>query len=654
MTSMNRTKLISLLGCVVIAGACFVAYSPAIKGPFLWDDSKYVVNNSLLSAPDGLWRIWFSTDVPSQYFPLVYTTFRFEYQLWGLNPIGYHVDNIALHVISSLLLWLILRRLSVPAAFVAAAVFALHPVNVESVAWITERKNTLMLVFSLLSALFFVEFALRNQTTRRAVVFYVLSLLCFALSLFSKTTACILPIVLILILWLKEIPLNTKRLFQVAPYFVMGLAMGLVTMWWEYHHQGVDVVDLGLSPLQRVLIATRAIWFYAAKIFWPVNLAFSYPRWKIDPADPSQYVWLVACILTAGGLFGWRKRLGRGVITAVLFFIVALFPMLGFFQLYTFVYTWVADHYAYMATIGLITLVAAVGYRLIARLGKSGKVLGPVAGAVLLLTVANLTWRQARLYAEPEIIWRDTLQKNPDSWLAHNNLGLILLTQNKHEEAIFHVTRSLELAQDTAVNHPHDIAAAHFNLALAYRGLQKYDEAIRHLQEALAIDPNDSEAHYGLADVLESQGRLGEAVTQYNQTLRIAPDVAMVHYRLAGVLIKQGNILVAISHLHRALDIEPDYVPALDTLVGLFITRADADIRGTTKAIEFAQRAVEKTNRQNPVILNLLAMSYASNYQFAEAIAAAQEALDIAAAAGADEMADVIRQQLDSYKQQLK
>jgi protein O-mannosyl-transferase len=644
----------SLLGCVVIAAACFVAYSPAIKGPFLWDDNKYVVNNPLLSAPDGLRRIWFSTDVPSQYFPLVYTTLRFEHQMWGLNPIPYHIDNIALHVISSLLLWLILRRLSIPAAFVAAAAFALHPVNVESVAWITERKNTLMLVFSLLSALFFIEFALRNQSTRRAVVFYVLSLLCFALSLFSKTTACVLPIVLILILWLKEIPLNTKRLLQLAPYFVMGLAMGLLTMWWEHYHQGIDLVDLGLGPVGKVLIATRAIWFYAAKIFFPVTLVFSYPRWKIDSADPSQYVWLVACLFAAGGLFGWRKRLGRGVIASILFFVVALFPMLGFFQLYTFIYTFVADHYAYMATIGLITLVVAVGYQLIARLGKSGKILGVIIAAVLLLTLGNLTWRQARLYADPEIIWRDTLKKNPDSWLAHNNLGQVLLAQNKLDESIFHITRSLELAKATPVVHPHDIVSAHFNLALAYRDQQKYDDAIRHLQQALAIDPNDSEAHCDLADILESQGRRDEAVTHYNQAVQIAPDVAIVHYRLADALVKQGNILGAITHLHRVLDIEPDYVPALDMLVGLFVTRADSDIRLATKAIEFAQRAVEKTNHRNPIILNLLAMAYASNSQFAEATAAAQEALDLADAAGANDLADFIRKELESYKQQLK
>jgi hypothetical protein len=168
---MKETKLTIFLGCVLIAGACFLAYSPALKGPFIWDDIKYIVANPLLSAPDGLYRIWFSTDVPSQYFPLVYTVFRFEYQLWNFNPLGYHIVNISLHVISALLLWLVLRRLSIPAAFVAAAAFALHPVNVESVAWITEGKNTLMLLFALLSILFFIEVIRQNRSPRAYIIF---------------------------------------------------------------------------------------------------------------------------------------------------------------------------------------------------------------------------------------------------------------------------------------------------------------------------------------------------------------------------------------------------------------------------------------------------------------------------------------------------
>jgi tetratricopeptide (TPR) repeat protein len=624
---MNRNNLMVILGCIVIAGGCFLAYSPAIKGPFLWDDHNYITNNELLSAPDGLWRIWFSTDVPSQYFPFVYTTFRFEYQLWGLNPIGYHVDNIILHIISALLLWLILRRLSIPAAFVAAAAFALHPVNVESVAWITQRKNTLMLVFALLSVFFYIELVVRSPTKRRSVVFYLLSLFCFALSLFSKTTACVLPLVLILILWLKEVPLNTRRLLQVAPYFVMGIAMGLLTMWWEKNHQGVGLIDLGLTFPDKLLIASRAIWFYAGKIFWPLNLAFSYPRWKIDAAEPAQYVWLLVCFVAAGGLFIFRKPIGRAPVAAILFFAIALFPMLGFFTLYTFLYSWAADHYAYMGTIGLITLAVGIGSSIIYRLGKMGRMVGPVVAAAVLIALGILTWRQAGLYSNPELIWRDTLKKNPDSWLAHNNLGLVLITHNKLDEAIVHLSRSLELVKDTKELHPHDIAAAHFNLALIYRGQNKFDEAIEQFEQTVKIDPNDFEAQR---------------------------ELAMTHYQWADVLSKEGNVLGQITQLHRALDVAPGYVDALQSLVGIFVNTTDPDTRSATKIIEYAKRAVATTNSKNPLLLNLLAMVYAADNQFAEAYAAAEKALALCNAAGAADLAAFIRKQMESYEKQLK
>jgi tetratricopeptide (TPR) repeat protein len=647
---MKQNKLMILLGIAVIGGGCFIAYKPAMRGPFLWDDMKYVVNNELLTAPDGLWRIWFSTDVPSQYFPLVYTTFRFERQIADLNPILYHADNVALHVISALLIWLILSRLEIPGSFWAAAIFALHPVNAESVAWISERKNTLMLVFACLSALFFIEFAFRSPTTRRAAVFYVLSLLCFMLSLFSKTTACVLPAVFVLILWLKGVRFSAKRILQLAPYFVLGVAMGLLTMWWEHYHQGMEVVDLGLDPLQKTLIATHALWFYAGKIFWPINLAFSYPRWKIDTGDAVQYIWLAGCVLAAAALIMFRRRLGRGVIVGILFFVVTLLPMSGIFQLYTFIYTWVADHYVYMSTIGLIALVTAGVAKAAAKYPRTVW----VVAAIVLVSLGALTRRQAWLYGEPERIWRDTLEKNPDSWLAHNNLGQILLLQDNLDEAISHISRSLELAKDAPVFQPYNIAAAHFNIARSYRQQKKNGEAIIQLQEALKITPNDAEAHFDLGDLLESQDELTKAADQFAEAIRIRPDGTTPHYRLGRVLEKLGNITGAIKEYHIALDIEPANVAALELLVGISATRDDPAIKAEADAIPYAKRAVEKTHSENPIVLNLLAMSYASNGKLAEAIMEGQRAMEIASAAGARELAEFISRQIDTYAELLK
>ncbi|MFH1371994.1 MAG: tetratricopeptide repeat protein [Planctomycetota bacterium] len=519
---MKQAKINTLLGCIFIAAACLVAYIPAIKGDFIWDDDRYITTNPLLTAPDGLWRIWFTTDSPSQYFPLTYTTFWLEHKLWGFNPVPYHITNVVIHIISSLLLWLILRRLSIPAAFMAAAVFAFHPVNVESVAWITERKNVLMMVFSLLSLLFWIELTLRPQIKKKVFLFYLLSLFCYALALFSKTTACVLPAALVLVIWLKDTPFKIKSLLLLIPYIAMGFAAGLLAMWWEHHHQGTGLVDMDLSILEKLLISTRALWFYAGKIFFPVNLAFSYPRWDINPADLSQYIWPLACLLTAAVLWFCRKKLGRGVIAAVLFYVAALFPMLGFFPLYTFVYTWVADHYQYMATIALITLAAAVGYRLLSSFGKYAKIAKPLVSAVLLLACAVLTWRQCRIYTNLEALWNDTLKKNPDSWVAHNNLGQMLFEHGKTDELIYHLARAIEIAALNPAVHPYVIASMRCNLALAYQSQNKFQDAIDQLRIAKKIFPKELKIYLLLIDLLDSQNRLDEAVATAEEALKLA------------------------------------------------------------------------------------------------------------------------------------
>src|SRR5208282_2029879 len=224
---------LAIPGTLIVVFVC-LAYFPALRGGFVWDDEAYVTNNPLLTAPDGLTRIWFSTEPPSQYFPLTYTTFRIERVLWGLNPAGYHLVNLLLHAANALLVWRVLTRLRVPGAWLAAAIFALHPVQVESVAWISERKNVLMGFFFLLTLLAWIKFI--DELCKRPWRFYVLALIFYALALSAKTTACTLPAALLLVLWLEKMPINWRRLAQVAPFVAMGIGIGLVAVWWERHH----------------------------------------------------------------------------------------------------------------------------------------------------------------------------------------------------------------------------------------------------------------------------------------------------------------------------------------------------------------------------------------------------------------------------------
>ena len=313
----NPTLRVALLALLLVA-AVILAYQPAWNAGFIWDDDEYVTHNPLLTAPDGLRRIWFSTDSPSQYFPLVYTNFRAQHALWAFDARGYHWVNIVLHAINALLVWRLLARLAIPGAWLAAVVFALHPLQVESVAWITELKNVQSLFFSLLTVLLWLRFVEQSEkttdnrtttaptasahslpATRYSLLFtYAAALACHALALFSKTTACTLPAALVLVLWIRRRPLDLRRWLQIVPFVLLGLVMGLVSVWWERHQQGTVGDEFSYGAIDRLLIAARALSFYFGKFLWPDNLTFSYPLWTIDPRSPAAWKEAVRTVMT--------------------------------------------------------------------------------------------------------------------------------------------------------------------------------------------------------------------------------------------------------------------------------------------------------------------------------------------------------------------
>ena len=534
----------------------FLAYLPALRCGYVWDDDFYVTKNPLLTAPDGLERIWFSAHHQSQYFPLVYTTLRFEHTLWGLRPAGYHFVNILFHALNALLVWAVLRKLALPGAWLAAAIWAVHPVNVESVAWITELKNTQSTLFYLLAVLAWMKFTARE--TGRPWRFYGLALVLQALALFSKTTACTLPAALLLVLWLRKEPIGWRRLVQVAPFLALGVAMGLFSIWWEAHLGNYrKELDYTFNALERVLIATRALWFYATKLVWPTKLAFSYPRWEIDVRDPRQYTWLIGCVAMALFLW-WRRRvLGRAPVAAVVFFVAALSPLLGFIPLYTFRYTFVADHYQYVASIGLIALfAAAVSSRVDTwQLGTTGRC---ALLASLLFALGALTWRQAHIYHDEESLWRDTIAKNPASWMAHTDLAGVLLESGRATEA-------LEEAEQTLRIKP-DCAEGHYNLGNVLVSVGKVDEGIGHYEQALRINPSIAAAHYRLGLALAREDRMPEAIEHWEQALRINPDYADAHSKLGVALAEQGRMPEAMQHWEQAVRVNPDDADAHNRL----------------------------------------------------------------------------------------
>ena len=522
-------------GVLLVLLVC-LAYIPVLRCGFIWDDDAYVTENNLLTAPDGLQRIWFSLDSPSQYFPLTYTTFRLERAFWGLNPAGYHLVNLLLHALNALLVWRLLLRLNVPGAWLAAALFALHPVQVESVAWITERKNVLSLFFFLLAMLAWIEFV--GDRLRSSWRWYGLALAFYVLALCAKTTACTLPAALLLVLWLKGKPINRHRLVQMVPFIGLGAGMGLLTMWWERYHQGTQGEFYGLGWLERLLLASHALWFYAAKLAWPANLTFSYPRWTIDSADPHAYGWLLASGALCAVIYFARRYLGRGVEVAVAFYVVTLSPLLGFIMLATFQYSFVADHYQYVASIGLLALAAAGITTALGRFREGNPFLEPVLFGILLAVLGGLTWRQTAIYRNSETLWRDTLAKNPEAWMAHDNLGASLLGAGRLEEAMEQFRKSLQLHPDGVV--------AHNDLSTALRQSGKLDEAEVESQKALELGPKLLAPHINRVEILRQQGRLNEAVEEYKSILQMVPDSEPGRTGLADTLCLLGRADEAI------------------------------------------------------------------------------------------------------------
>jgi protein O-mannosyl-transferase len=571
-----------ILGLLLIA-ATLLAYAPAWHAGFIWDDDRYVTDNPMLTAPDGLKQIWFSAHRQSQYFPLVYTTFKFERALWGGSPMGYHIVNVLLHGLNAWLVWVLLRRLAMPGAWLAAALWALHPVQVESVAWITELKNTQSTLLCLLAALAWLRFA--DQHTARRWWFYGAALLLQTLALFSKTTACTLPAALLLVLWWRGEAVGGRRIVQVLPFLFLGVTMGLVSVWWEGHLGNyLEESGAGFGWLERLLIATRALWFYTGKLLWPATLTFSYPHWQIDAREPIQYAWLMGCAAVAWLLWWQRKWLGRGVIVGVIFFVATLSPLLGFIWLYTFRFSFVADHYQYLASLGLLALAGAAVHSTCGWLGRRPFVRSVVYGA-LLLGLGGLTWRQCGMYANVETLWRTTLARNPASWLALNNLGNALNAQGKVPAAMANYQMALQLKPD--------YPEAHNNLGNALMTQGQLPAAIEHFETALQLKPNLSDAWYNLGNALAAQGKLTEAIQHYERALQIRPGLAPAHVNLGSTLSAQGKWADAIQHYERALQIKPGLPVAHVNLAAALAAQGK-----WTEAIPHLQQAVELATAQ--------------------------------------------------------
>ncbi|MGZ5544230.1 MAG: tetratricopeptide repeat protein, partial [Limisphaerales bacterium] len=534
----------------------FLIYLPSLHGGKIFDDD--IMLNPLVQSPKGLYDIWFKAMTPD-YFPLTFSSLWLEYRFWGDNMFGYHVTNVLLHAISAILLWRVLRTMKVPGAWLAAMVFAVHPVNVESVAWISQRKNALAMPFFLATILFY----LKSKAQSGNIKYYVLSLVSFALALSSKTAVVPLPVVLLLVdSWQGRDAVATKlttvsTLKRVAPYFALSLIFGLITLWFQRHRViGVEEVQTG-SMAARLATAGWALWFYLYKTFVPLNLVFVYPRWQILPNHILTWLPLVAFVGIAVAIWRWRKRM-RGVVLAFGYFVLMLLPVLGFVSIYYQKFSLVADHWQYFAIIGPIALAAAALVSMVRTQAAINTIAIALSGGL-----AFLAWQQSHLYQSAEIIWRDTIARNPTCWLAHNSYGLEVMQRALGssppdkpllEEAIAHYQESVRLRPDNV--------EARINIGSALIALGRVDEGKAEFKRTQEDFPNDALAFYNLGFILQQERKLAEAVAEYRKAIKVWPQYTLAYMWLGRALAQDSKFAEAEEAYSQAVKFLPVSVPA--------------------------------------------------------------------------------------------
>jgi tetratricopeptide (TPR) repeat protein len=607
--------------CAMIFAAAVAVYLPALPGGFIWDDDANVTARALQSV-DGLRRIWFEPGATQQYYPVLHSAFWLEHRLWGDEALGYHLLNVILHATAACLVAYVVQqvwcgsqaRRPSPAAWLAAFVFALHPVCVESVAWIAEQKNTLSAVFYLSAALAYLRWAEARAVRVERRRLYWLATGLFALALLSKSVTATLPGALLIVCWWRRGRLLWREDVQpILLWFGMGAAAGLFTAWVEKAMLGAEGSDFRLSFLGRCLLACRVPWFYLGKLLWPAHLNFIYPRWRVNPGEWMQFLLPAATLALLFVLWLLSRRWSRGPLAGVLFFVGSLFPVLGFFNVYSFLFSFVADHFQYLASLGVITL-AAGGWNLWRlRAGpaddaRTSRVFLPAAVALAtVIALGLLTYRQCRLYRDGVTLYRATLSRNPTCWMIEYNLGVTLHRLGREEDALACYEQALRLRPDlpraqinlgaalVAAGHPSEAVAhyeaaitscsgdrrltplqalAEYNLGGALESMGRSDQAADHYERTLGLKPDFAEAWDCLGILLAKSSRWADAAVCYEKELRLKPDSPGIQYDLAVALRESGHLSESIERFQDALRVKPDY-PQAENDLGITLAQSD-------------------------------------------------------------------------------
>lgn len=665
-----------LLAALMVA-MLFLAYLPVRHAGFIWDDEHHLTENPCIVGPFGLKDIW--TSAAANYFPLMLTNLWVQHAIWGLAPLPYHLVNVALHAFAAILLWRVLRRLGIPGAWAGAALWAIHPVQVESVAWISEMKNTQSAVFYLAAAWCFVRWLpdpASQVRPRHAWTWYALAVLCACCAILSKASTVMLPVALGLCWWWTARRWRWRWTAWLLPFTVPALVASGWTIWEQKFHSGALGAEWSQTFPERLIIAGKVVWFYLGKLLWPHPLIFVYPRWTVDATRPLAFGPLVATLLVLALAWATRRRLGRPVFFAFGYFVALLFPVLGFFNVYFFRYSFVGDHFQYLASMGPIVLATAAATVAIRRLPHHGPVVmkGIVAAACVAFGV--VTWGATKTYASVETLWRDTFTKNPSCWLAAYNLGTQLAGLGRIAESTDYFRKAIRLKPDytdahinlansllntgqaaaavpefeTALTLDPGNGNAHYNLGLALASLGRLDEAIVHLRTATIAQPGDRDAHFHLGCTLYERGDPTGAAAELAKAVALRPDDADAHYRLGLALFDLGRAAESVRQWERALALQPANLSPAESLAWVLATSPDPALRNGARALTLIATVLRQTRRPTALQLTTLAAAQAETMQFDAAIASARRARDLALADGDRSMVDALDQHLASYQ----
>jgi tetratricopeptide (TPR) repeat protein len=454
-------------------------------------------------------------------------------------------------------------------------------VQAESVAWITELKNTQSCLFYLLVILFFLKWrqAAASVSLKGGGWYYTLALLCAMLAMLSKTSTVMLPVVLGLCWWRTADRWRWRNVLSLVPFFLISTVAGLWTIWEQKFHSGAVGTAWSQTWPERIAIAGKIVWFYLGKLIWPHPLIFIYPRWEVGVLGMTAYLPVLLVAVSLAGLWLYRRRT-QPVFFAFAYFVVSLFPVLGFFNIYFFRYSFVGDHFQYLASIGPLALAAAAITTALGSFKERTLFLKPAFCGMLLVALGTLTWQQCGMYASVESLWKTTLRLNPGCWMAQFNLGGSLMGKGKADQAVVYFQKALQLNSDD-VETRNDLGAALLEMG-------KRDEAISHFQKALQLKPDYAEARNNLGAALLQKGKVDEAIIQFLQALQLKPDYAQAHNNLGLALGRKGKVDEAGAHFQLALQISPDYAEAHYNLGGILLRKGSLD-----EAITHFQRALE-------------------------------------------------------------